>query len=457
MERSVKEDAIVVLVEDEDSNRETMARALRKSGYAVKDFSRAADALEYLTKEQNVALIITDLIMPEMDGLDLLREVKKLNREIAVLMITGHGSVDTAVEAMKKGAEDYLTKPVDLIELRKRVGNVVDRKVLEKEVEQLRERLGEFKFENIIGKSASMREIFKQIKMVAPTRSSVLLIGESGTGKELIANAIHENSPRKDERFMAINCAAIPLEILESELFGHEKGSFTGAIGRKIGKFELADKGTLFLDEVDSLPLEIQVKLLRSLEEREFMRVGGVETIRIDTRIIAATKVDLERKVEEGSFRSDLYYRLKVVTIRIPTLRERKEDIPLLVNHFLKKFSEENEREKPVTLSSDALYALIEHEWEGNVREIRNLIESLIVLTDQDQIGFEDLPEEYRKKSVQELSEIRTSKTMYEIERDAILSALEKTGGNKTRAAEILGMALRTLHRKLKEYEKDEK
>lgn len=453
----MKEDAIVVLVEDEDSNRETMARALRKTGYVVKDFSRAADALEYLTKEQNVALIITDLIMPEMDGIDLLKEVKKLDREIAVLMITGHGSVDTAVEAMKKGAEDYLTKPIDLIELRKRVGNVVDKKVLENEVKQLRERLGEFKFENIVGKSAAMKEIFKQIKMVAPTRSSVLLIGESGTGKELIANAIHENSPRKGERFMAINCAAIPLEILESELFGHEKGSFTGAIGRKIGKFELADKGTLFLDEVDSLPLEIQVKLLRSLEEREFMRVGGVETIRIDTRIIAATKVDLEKKVEEGSFRSDLYYRLKVITIRIPSLRERKEDIPLLVNHFLKKFSEENERAKPVTLSSDAMYALIEHEWEGNVREIRNLIESLIVLTAKDQIGFEDLPDEYKKKSVQELSEIRTSKTMYEIEKEAIMKTLEKTGGNKTRAAEMLGMALRTLHRKLKEYEKDEK
>ena len=448
----MKEEAIVVLVEDEDSNRETMVRALRKTGYAVKDFPRAAEALDYLARAEKVALVITDLIMPEMDGLDLLREVKKLDPQMAVLMITGHGSVDTAVEAMKKGAEDYLTKPVDLVELRKRVGNIVEKKLLEREVEELRERLGEFKFENIIGKSNAMKEIFKQIKMVAPTRSSVLLIGESGTGKELIANAIHENSPRKEERFMAISCAAIPLEILESELFGHEKGSFTGAIGRKTGKFELADKGTLFLDEVDSLPLEIQVKLLRSLEEREFMRVGGVETIRIDTRIIAATKIDLEQKVEEGSFRADLYYRLKVVTIRIPTLKERKEDIPLLANHFLKKFSEENARKVQVKLSSEVMLALMEHDWEGNVRELRNLIESMIVLTEKDEIGYEDLPEDIRRKGIKELGGTRGNKTMYEIEKEAILNALEKTGGNKTRTAEILGMALRTLHRKLKEY-----
>ena len=451
----MKEETMIVLVEDEDSNRQTMVRALRKTGYAVKDFSRAADAIEYMSKEGNVVLVITDLIMPEIDGLDLLREVKKLNPDIAVLMVTGHGSVDTAVEAMKKGAEDYLTKPIELNELRKRVGNIVEKKLLKREVETLRERLGEFKFENIIGKSALMKEIFKQIKMVAPTRSSVLLIGESGTGKELIANAIHENSPRKDERFMPINCAALPFEILESELFGHEKGSFTGAIGRKLGKFEIADKGTLFFDEVDSLPLEIQVKLLRALEEREFMRVGGVETIRIDTRIIAATKIDLEKKIEEGTFRSDLYYRLKVVTIRIPPLRERREDIPLLINHFLKRFSDENGRTVSVRLSSEAMLALMEHEWEGNVREVRNLIESTIVLTEKDEIGFEDLPEEYRRKDVKDLGSDKTDKTIYEIEKEAIIKTLEKTGGNKTRAAEMLGMALRTLHRKLKDYEKD--
>ena len=317
----MREEAEVLLVEDDESNREAMTRALRKTGYKVKDFSRAEEALDYLQKTENVVLVITDLVMPGMDGLDLLREVKNLSQGIAVLLVTGHATVDTAVEAMKKGAEDYLTKPIELIELRKKAGAIIEKKLLEREVEGLRERLGEFHFENIIGKAASMREIFRQVKMVAPTKSNVLIIGESGTGKELIANAVHENSPRKDERFLPINCSAIPLEILESEMFGHEKGSFTGAIGRKIGKFEYAHKGTLFLDEVDSLPLEIQVKLLRAIEEKEFMRVGSGEIIKVDTRIIAATKIDLEKKIENGTFRSDLYYRLKVVTIKIPPLR----------------------------------------------------------------------------------------------------------------------------------------
>ncbi len=450
----MKEDAEVLLVEDEDANREAMARALRKTGYKVKDFSGAKEALEHLKKAENVVLVITDLVMPDMDGLDLLREIKKLPQEISVLLITGHGSIDTAVEAMKKGAEDYLTKPIELIELRKRAGAIIEKRLLEREVEGLRERLGEFHFENIIGKAAPMKEIFKQIKMVAPTKSNVLIIGESGTGKELIANAIHENSPRRSERFLPINCSAIPSEILESEMFGHEKGSFTGAIGRKIGKFEYAHKGTLFLDEVDSLPLDMQVKLLRILEEQEFMRVGGGETIKVDTRILAATKIDLERKVEDGTFRGDLFYRLKVVTIKIPPLRERKEDIPLLVNHFLKKFSEENDREKVVKVSPDVMLACMDNEWEGNIRELRNLIESLIVLTDKDEIVYEDLPEEYRKKGIEDLEKMRVSKTMEEIEKDAILEALEKTGGNRTRAAEMLGIGLRTLHRKLKEYEK---
>ncbi len=450
----MKKEAEVLLVEDEDSNREAMARALRKTGYIVKDFSGGEEALKYLKKAENVILIITDLVMPGMDGLDLLREVKKLSQNIAVLLITGHGSIDSAVEAMKKGAEDYLTKPIELIELRKRAGAIIEKRLLEREVEGLRERLGEFHFENIIGKSAPMREIFKQIKMVAPTRSNVLIVGDSGTGKELIANAVHEHSPRKEERFLPINCSAIPLEILESEMFGHEKGSFTGAIGRKIGKFEYAHKGTLFLDEVDSLPRDIQVKLLRVLEEREFMRVGGGETIKVDTRIIAATKIDLEKKVEDGTFRGDLYYRLKVVTIKIPPLRERKEDIPLLVNHFLKKFSEENDRKEIVKVSPEVMLAFMDHHWEGNVRELRNLIESLIVLTNKNEIVFEDLPDEYKGKGVEDLEKTRVSKTMEEIEKDAIIEALEKTGGNRTRAAEMLGIGLRTLHRKLKEYEK---
>src|SRR5262249_36366620 len=300
-----------------------------------------------------------------------------------------------------------------------------------------------------------------------PTRSNVLIVGESGTGKELVANALHDNSPRKDGRFLPINCAAIPAEILESELFGHERGSFTGATGRKIGKFELADRATLFLDEIGELPLDMQVKLLRVLETREFMRVGGTETIRVDIRLIAATNADLEAAVERGAFRSDLYYRLKVVTLRIPALRERREDIPLLVGHFLQSFAKENDREG-LHFTPEALRALVLAPWEGNVRELRNVVESLVVLTPSLEIGVSDLPEEYRAYAgggsvpggFPTPSAPVTSPssgvgpgaalTMEEIERRAILDALERTGGNRTQAAEMLGIGLRTLQRKLK-------
>jgi DNA-binding NtrC family response regulator len=302
------------------------------------------------------------------------------------------------------------------------------------------------------------------MEMVAPTRSNVLIIGESGTGKELVANALHENSPRKDARFLPINCAAIPSEILESELFGHERGSFTGATGRKIGKFELADKGTLFLDEIGELPLEMQVKLLRVLETREFMRVGGTDTIKVDIRLVAATNSDLEIAVERGAFRNDLYYRLKVVTLRIPPLRERREDIPLLANHFLATFGKENEREG-MKFSPDAMRAIVNARWEGNVRELRNVVESLVVLTPSSEIRVADLPEEFKRFANVNVSpegetedasrtgnESGSTLTMDEIERRAILAALERTGGNRTQAAELLGIGLRTLQRKLKEY-----
>jgi DNA-binding NtrC family response regulator len=289
-----------------------------------------------------------------------------------------------------------------------------------------------------------------------------LIVGESGTGKELVANALHDNSPRKDARFLPINCAAIPAEILESELFGHERGSFTGATGRKIGKFELADRGTLFLDEIGELPLEMQVKLLRVLETREFMRVGGTDTIRVEIRLVAATNADLEAAVERGAFRSDLYYRLKVVTLRIPPLRERREDIPLLATHFLATYAKENEREG-MKFAPDAMRALVGARWEGNVRELRNVVESLVVLTPTVEIGLADLPDEFRAagasaddpetpRDAQAGEKSTASLTMDEIERRAILGALERTGGNRTQAAEMLGIGLRTLQRKLKEY-----
>jgi DNA-binding NtrC family response regulator len=365
---------------------------------------------------------------------------------------------------MKRGADDFLTKPVDLFELRKRASAIVEKRLLSRRVVELESRLGE-KFGKLISHSKQMEALFRQMEMVAPTRSNVLIVGDSGTGKELVANALHENSPRKDGRFLPINCAAIPSEILESELFGHERGSFTGAIGRKVGKFELADKGTLFLDEIGELPLEMQVKLLRVLETREFMRVGGTETIKVDIRLVAATNVDLETAVERGVFRNDLYYRLKVVTLRIPPLRERREDIPLLANHFLTTFGKENNREG-MRFSPDAMRAIVNARWEGNVRELRNVVESLVVLTPTTEIRVVDLPEELKRfangdvipdapaaTAVTSLAPgSKAGLTMDEIERRAILDALDRTGGNRTQAAERLGIGLRTLQRKLKEY-----
>jgi DNA-binding NtrC family response regulator len=462
----------VVIIEDETGNRDSYQRALSKIGYRVAAFPEAGPALDYLRTHRDVVLVITDLMMPGIDGFGVLAGARAVDPDIGVLMITGHGSVESAVDAMKRGADDYLTKPVDLFELRKRASTIVEKRLLSRKVVELESRLGE-KFGQLIGKSKAMEALFRQMEMVAPTRSNVLIVGDSGTGKELVANALHENSPRREARFLPINCAAIPAEILESELFGHERGSFTGATGRKIGKFELADKGTLFLDEIGELPLDMQVKLLRVLENREFMRVGGTETIKVDIRLIAATNADLEAAVLRGAFRSDLYYRLKVVTLRIPPLRERREDIPLLVNHFLQAFTKENDREG-LRISPEALRALVAARWEGNVRELRNQVESLVVLTPGNEIHPEDLPEELRSQAAAVTGDLGPEGaaraaagsgdgtslptaasgglTMDQIERQAILTALERTGGNRTQAAEMLGIGLRTLQRKLKEY-----
>jgi DNA-binding NtrC family response regulator len=458
----------VVVIEDERPSRESYERVLSKIGYKVAGFAEAAPALNYLRTHRDVVLVVTDLMMPGVDGFGVLAAAREIDPEIGVLMITGHGTVESAVDAMKRGAEDYLTKPVDVFELRKRASAIVEKRLLSRRVIELESRLGE-KFGSLVGRSKAMEGLFRQMEMVAPTRSNVLIVGESGTGKELVANALHDNSPRKDARFLPINCAAIPAEILESELFGHERGSFTGATGRKIGKFELADKGTLFLDEIGELPVEMQVKLLRVLETREFMRVGGTDTIKVDIRLVAATNADLEAAVERGAFRSDLYYRLKVVTLRIPPLRERREDIPLLASHFLETFAKENERDG-MKLSPEAMRALVNARWEGNVRELRNLVESLVVLTPTLEIGLNDLPEEFRRAAAgdgvaggvaREFGSVEggtgggaavAGLTMDEIERRAILDALERTGGNRTQAAEMLGIGLRTLQRKLKEY-----
>ncbi|MGE0639254.1 MAG: sigma-54-dependent transcriptional regulator [Thermoanaerobaculia bacterium] len=467
-------DPQVLVIDDETGSRESMALAIQRAGFVVRTFDDARKALDLLEEIETPQLAICDLRMPGMDGLGFLAEVRKRKLHLAVVLVTGFGSIESAVEAMRVGADDYLTKPVDLYELRKRVLNHLEKRQLEERVSELNEQLDKrFGFESIVGKSEKMEKLFEQMRLVAPTRSNVLVIGESGTGKELVANALHRASPRRNERFLAINCGAIPSDILESELFGHERGSFTGAIGRKIGKFELAHRGTLFLDEISELYPELQVKLLRVLEERRVMRVGGSELIDVDFRLIAATNKDLEKEIAEGRFREDLFYRLKVVTLQIPPLREREDDIPRLAEHYLNLITREHGRE-PKRFSREAIAALRAYGWPGNVRELRNAIESIVVFHRTNDVRVSDLPPEIRalagsveedagaegteREPVKEVAESRREpvssgpRTMSDIERDAILETLQKTGGRRVEAARLLDIGLRTLQRKLKEY-----
>ena len=448
----------VLVIDDETGSRESMAIAIEKAGFEVRTFDDARRALEFLQETPGVRLAVCDLRMPKMDGLGFLEAIREREFDLSVMLVTGFGSIESAVEAMRVGADDYLTKPVDLYELRKRVRNLLENRELKEEVSNLRQMLDKrFGFESIIGKSEAMEHLFEQMKMVAPTRSSVLVIGESGTGKELVANALHLNSPRSGERFLAINCGAIPHEILESELFGHERGAFTGAVNRKIGKFEVAHRGTLFLDEISELSPALQVKLLRVLEERKIMRVGGSELIDVDFRLVAATNRSLEEMVEEEKFREDLYYRLKVVTLRIPPLRERYGDLALLSEHFLKLFCEEHGKPE-MHLGGGALEAMGRYGWPGNVRQLRNALESVVIFHPGGEIAAESLPPEIREATrvsgnhaaVQPL--IGPPRTMDEIERQAILETLERTQGHRADAARMLGIGLRTLQRKLKDY-----
>jgi two-component system, NtrC family, response regulator AtoC len=452
---------LVLVIDDETGSRESMAIAIEKAGYAVRTFDDARNALDFLEENDGARLAICDLRMPGMDGLAFLNEVRERRYDLRLVLVTGYGSIESAVEAMRVGADDYLTKPVDLYELRQRVNNLIEKEQLKEEVSNLREMLDKrYGFESIIGRSAPMEKLFEQMKLVAPTRSSVLVIGESGTGKELVANALHRASPRRNERILAINCGAIPSDILESELFGHERGAFTGAVSRKIGKFELAHRGSLFLDEISELYPELQVKLLRVLEERQVMRVGGSELIDVDFRLIAATNRDLEKEVADGRFREDLYYRLKVVTLRIPPLRERPSDVPPLLEHFLVQFCQEHGK-PPKTLSAEALELLSRYPWPGNVRELKNVMESVVVFHQDGEVTLNDLPPEIRDSSTLSTSGtpvqsvVGEPRTMADIERQAILETLGRTGGHRARAADILGIGLRTLQRKLKEY-KDE-
>jgi len=448
----------ILIIDDETGSRESMALAIEKAGLPVRTFDDARAALDFLDDHPGPNLALCDLRMPGMDGISFLQQVRERNLDLSVVLITAYGSIESAVEAMRVGADDYLTKPVDLYELRKRVTNLLENRRLRDEVTELRQMLDKrYGFESIIGRSAPMERLFEQMQLVAPTRSTVLIVGESGTGKELVANAVHHASPRRDQRFLAINCGAIPSDILESELFGHERGAFTGAVARKIGKFELAHRGTLFLDEISELYPELQVKLLRVLEERQIMRVGGSELLDVDFRLVAATNRDLEREVAEGRFREDLYYRLKVVTLKIPPLRERRADVALLVEHYLEQICAEHGKERKA-ITNEAMEVLAAYDWPGNVRQLRNLVETMVVFNQGKVIAVDDLPTDVLQASgaVRREAPIQVTegppRKMDEIERQAILETLSRTGGHRAQAAHLLGIGLRTLQRKLKEY-----
>jgi DNA-binding NtrC family response regulator len=445
----------IAVIDDECESLASICRALKKVGYDISSFEDGVAAVHSLESFRDVDLVVTDLKMPRVDGIELLKKVREVNPEAGFLIVTGHGTVETAVEALKAGADDYILKPLDLFELRNRVHQILERRRPANELRFLRRQITG-QSSPIIGKSSAIQRLLEQIATVAPTRSTVLLLGESGTGKDLAAQTIHANSPRSQESFLPLNCAALSPTLLESELFGHERGAFTGAMERRLGKLELADRGTLFLDEIGEMPLDMQVKLLRFLETREIMRVGGSSPMTLDVRLIAATNRDLAQAVDQQKFRTDLYYRLKVVTLVMPPLRERVDDIPLLVWHFLARFSKEHER-PALEVSQDAMEALAGYAWPGNVRELKNLIENQVIFSKQPVLRLADLPIEIRQPTA---SGAHTSQqpglfaelNMSTIEKQAILQALDKTGGNRSKAAQMLGIGLRTLQTKLKEY-----
>jgi len=443
----------ILIVDDERLQRDGLQRALedRYDVLVADDVQKATSILE----TQPVDVLLTDLRMPGDDGLKLLRRAGSLSNPPVSIMMTAYGSIENAVEAMKAGAYHYVTKPVNLDELDLVIGRALKSRQIEAENVNLHEQLDQkFGLENLIGQSPAMLQMFDIIRQVAPTRASVLITGETGTGKELVAHAVHNLSPRKGGPFIAVHAAALPTTLLESELFGHEKGAFTGAVERRAGRFEMADGGTIFLDEVGELEPAMQVKLLRVLEERKFERVGGNKTIEVDVRLVAATNRDLKKMVAEGKFRDDLFYRLSVVTVGLPPLRERRDDVPLLVATFNRQYSEENN--VPVReITQEAINLLMAYDWPGNVRELRNALEQMVVLARGDRLTVRDIPAPIRTGAdLTKISVVRPGVTMTveEAERQLIVQALKETNGNRTKAADKIGMSRRTLHRKLKQY-----
>ncbi len=444
----------ILIVDDEAPHRQMLQAVLSAEGYDIQEAEDGQTAIAGVAN-RFYDLILMDIRMAGLSGIEALKEIKHLSPGIPVIIMTAYASVDTAVEALKAGAYDYITKPLDIDELKLLVEKALQFHHLEQENLLLKERLNDrFDFSKIIGRSRSMQKVFDTIGLVAPSEATVLITGESGTGKELIANAIHQNSPRKNRPFIKINCAALQETLLESELFGHKKGAFTGAVASKKGRFELAHNSSIFLDEIAEMAPVTQAKILRVLQEREFESVGGTHTTKVDTRLIAATNKNLEEEIQAGRFREDLYYRLNVVRVDVPPLRDRQDDIPLLADLFLKSYAEKNHK-LIKGFTPRAVDLMMRHEWPGNVRELENVVERSVIMARGEMITPMEFPE-ILKKLDDELKansvNFEPGRSLKEVEKEMILRTLEETGGNRTHAADILGISRRTLQMKLKEY-----
>ncbi|MFP4190713.1 MAG: sigma-54-dependent transcriptional regulator [Candidatus Hydrogenedentota bacterium] len=444
----------ILIIDDDALMREYVEEALTRAGHACETVGNGREGVQ-LVRDRAFDLVVTDLKMTPMDGLEVLQAIQKESPDTRCIVMTAYGTVETAVQALKDGAEDYILKPFAPDELEVAVSKALERARMKQENRYLREEVNRpYDVAAMVGDSPAMREVYEQVQRVANSRATVLVRGESGTGKELVARALHYRSPRANKPFVKVNCAALSAGLLESELFGHEKGAFTGAHDRKIGRFELADEGTLLLDEVSEISLELQPKLLRALQEREFERVGGNRSIQVDTRIVSTSNRDLEEAVEQSEFREDLFFRLNVITIRIPPLRERKEDIPGLIHHFLARFAAENGRHIQ-GFSKDAEAALMDYDWPGNVRELQNAVERAVVLSTSRTLEPRHfaLESPTRKRAAGDgMFSVPFGSSVADMEKELILSTLERCHQNRSQAAQVLGISVRTLRNKLHEY-----